>query len=416
MSAQTWLDAGVPANLVAFWQEHEVNPGLVPIEDQNRRYFRITRLGLETEQQTVASLKRTWPDSLLPAGLPNFYSVDASEGLSTSDVYSDGLIVGIDICSGAVIWHGLDVRPGHHVLDLCCAPGAKMSLLSELACSSDDAGSDSGSVTGVDPVDYRINVTRNVLRKYQCRSVRLFMTDGRSFSQLAPPSEAQIKEMQIEKGLDAIPPFKPLKVLELSSGGLLTPQAVRFTPHISAYAAESATKQKMKHFWDRPNLKWSSSFRPSFESYQLYDRVLVDAECTTDGAVRHHIQKARKEYDALAEQRERGIVHPYRTAKEVEDTVTLQQELLARGYQLLKAGGLLLYSTCSLLRVQNEGVLEHFLKAFPNAIIEPFDNLALMPTVVTQSSIPNALYLKGGNSLFAARIRKPAQRAPLAAE
>jgi predicted O-methyltransferase YrrM len=54
----------------------------------------------------------------------------------------------------------------------------KMLMLAEMACE--------GSVTGVDLSEHRLNVTRNVLRKYGAQRVRLFLAAGESFRVLAP--------------------------------------------------------------------------------------------------------------------------------------------------------------------------------------------------------------------------------------
>ena len=78
-----------------------------------------------------------------------------------------------------------------------------------------------------------------------------------------------------------------------------------------------------------------------------FDRVLVDAECSSDGALRHRsIEKNRQ----------------YSTATPWDDTnmnelIDLQKRLLYSGFRLLKDGGTLVYSTCSLSSKQNEEVV-----------------------------------------------------------
>jgi ubiquinone/menaquinone biosynthesis C-methylase UbiE len=59
-----------------------------------------------------------------------------------------------------------------------------MLMLSELV-------GEKGSVTGVDVSEHRMNVTRNVLRKYNAQRVRLFLTTGEDFNVLAPVRERQ---------------------------------------------------------------------------------------------------------------------------------------------------------------------------------------------------------------------------------
>ena len=79
----------------------------------------------------------------------------------------------------------------------------------------------------------------------------------------------------------------------------------------------------------------------------LYDRVLVDAECTHDGSIRHLEKYATCwGWDSL----ERRLLDQER----IQTITTLQGKLLRNGFRLLKPGGELVYSTCSLSQQQNE--------------------------------------------------------------
>jgi len=90
-----------------------------------------------------------------------------------------------------------------------------------------------------------------------------------------------------------------------------------------------------------------------------YDKVLVDAECTHDGSIKH-IQKFEfwgwKTLD-------RRVLDAERT----DNLLQLQLNLLSNGFRLLKTGGSLVYSTCSLTVAQNENVVQRFLSTQPSA-------------------------------------------------
>lgn len=75
-----------------------------------------------------------------------------------------------------------------------------------------------------------------------------------------------------------------------------------------------------------------------------FDRILLDAPCSGTGVIRRHpdIKLLRRETDVPA-------------------LIVSQERLLAALWPLLRPGGLLLYSTCSLLRVENEAVIGSFL-------------------------------------------------------
>jgi len=81
-----------------------------------------------------------------------------------------------------------------------------------------------------------------------------------------------------------------------------------------------------------------------------FDRILLDAPCSATGVIRRHPD-----------------VKVLRTASQVEELTRVQARLLAELWPCLQAGGLLLYTTCSLLRQENEGVIARFLESTPDA-------------------------------------------------
>lgn len=107
------------------------------------------------------------------------------------------------------------------------------------------------------------------------------------------------------------------------------------------------------------------TFCDSEVSSRGYDKVLVDAECTHDGSIRH-IQKFEQwGWTTL----QRRVLDAERT-----DSLTiLQLKLLSNGFKLLKVGGSLVYSTCSLTVAQNEDVVELFLKENASAELQEID-------------------------------------------
>lgn len=90
-------------------------------------------------------------------------------------------------------------------------------------------------------------------------------------------------------------------------------------------------------------------------SGEQYDRVLVDAECTHDGSFKHILKWCRRTGDA---NRTAGCC--FEQADE-ERLWNLQRRLIQNGFDLLRPGGRLVYSTCSLSKRQNEEVVDWFL-------------------------------------------------------
>jgi 16S rRNA (cytosine967-C5)-methyltransferase len=84
------------------------------------------------------------------------------------------------------------------------------------------------------------------------------------------------------------------------------------------------------------------------------DKVLVDAPCTNSGVVA-----------------KRPEVKDRVNKKVVARLARLQYDLLVNARSFLKPGGILVYSTCSILPRENEEVIEEFIKDYPEFEIEP---------------------------------------------
>lgn len=85
-----------------------------------------------------------------------------------------------------------------------------------------------------------------------------------------------------------------------------------------------------------------------------FDRVLVDAPCSGLGTLRRNPDlKWRFE------------------AADIAELNVKQTNILARAAKLTKAGGRLIYATCSLLQDENEAIAEAFLAANPDFILLP---------------------------------------------
>jgi 16S rRNA C967 or C1407 C5-methylase (RsmB/RsmF family) len=99
---------------------------------------------------------------------------------------------------------------------------------------------------------------------------------------------------------------------------------------------------------------------------KLFDYVLVDAECSTDGSLKH-MKERLKDTESKREETNTMLTDQAQLA----DLVNLQKRLIESGYRLLKPGGTLVYSTCSLSRDQNENVVKWLLDNMPDAFLIP---------------------------------------------
>jgi 16S rRNA (cytosine967-C5)-methyltransferase len=89
---------------------------------------------------------------------------------------------------------------------------------------------------------------------------------------------------------------------------------------------------------------------PTLSNGRLFDRVLVDAPCSSTGVIRRHPD-----------------IKLLRRASDVVAFAATQEQILRSAFGLLAPGGRLVYCTCSLLPAENEVVVERLLAADPSA-------------------------------------------------
>ena len=128
-------------------------------------------------------------------------------------------------------------------------------------------------------------------------------------------------------------PENDVTAIDISSDRLLQIQqnTDRLGLHATLVAADAADTN---HWWNG----------------QAFDRILIDAPCTGSGVIRRHpdIKLLR---------------HP----EDIDTLASKQQALLDNLWPLLKADGLMVYTTCSAFKKENEQQIEAFLQRHPDA-------------------------------------------------
>lgn len=122
-----------------------------------------------------------------------------------------------------------------------------------------------------------------------------------------------------------------------------------------------------------------------------FDKILLDAPCSGSGILNLENENIEKNF----------------TEELIERSVKLQETLLKKAIKILKVGGELIYSTCSILKEENEDLLERVLNK--NLELIPianniFENVPKLPVKLegTLCVMPNELY----EGFFVAKIRK----------
>lgn len=113
--------------------------------------------------------------------------------------------------------------------------------------------------------------------------------------------------------------------------------------------------QQIEQNTDRLNLQATliSSNANDVDSWwdgQLFDRILIDAPCSGTGVIRRHPD-----------------IKLLRRPEDIDSLAMQQKQLLDTLWPLLKEGGVLIYTTCSALKAENEHQVEQFLQRHPEA-------------------------------------------------
>lgn len=242
---------------------------------------------------------------------------------------------------------------------------------------------------------WHLDVRKNVLRKSpEFKRFQQFLvheTDVGSISRqeavsMIPPLFLDVHPDHLVLDMCAAPGSKTAQLIEaIHSPVTSKPDAFDPLPLGAVVANDSDTKRAhmLVHQAQRlpsPNLCVTNVDASSFPNVQVawkgpqptdkvvqrelkYDRILADVPCSGDGTLRKNI----------------AIWKDWTTGNGV-GLHALQTRILIRGLQLLRPGGRLVYSTCSLNPVENEAVVGAALRHFKNEV-ELVDCSDLLPAL-----------------------------------
>ena len=115
-----------------------------------------------------------------------------------------------------------------------------------------------------------------------------------------------------------------------------------------------------------------------------FDKILLDAPCSGTGVIRRHpdIKWLRRE-------------------KDIAQLTKVQAQMLDQAFSMLKPNGLLIYTTCSILKEENEEQIKAFMKRCPDVEFYPFEIKGQL--VNYYQRLPG---IDGADGFFYARLRK----------
>jgi len=206
-----------------------------------------------------------------------------------------------------------------------------------------------------------------------------------SLSSMIPPLVLNPKQKTDILDMAAAPGGKTTQIASLTHN-----QA-----YITACEAQPIRAEKLKFNLERQGTKNISVLvkdARKLDDYFRFDQILLDAPCSGSGTIQIHDEKS----------------YQYFTEKLITKSNETQTALLDKALTLLKSGQTMVYSTCSILRKENEEVIvksmkKHNIELLPLEI-SALDHATMLPTKLNHTLlIAPSTYFEG---FFIARLRK----------
>lgn len=119
------------------------------------------------------------------------------------------------------------------------------------------------------------------------------------------------------------------------------------------------------------------------------DRVLADVPCSGLGVLRRKVDARWR-----------------KTPEEIEKLPQLQYEILESAAQAVKTGGILVYSTCTVLKRENGNVVDRFLNEHKEFTLEPIDEFLPEKLRGRGKMLQLLPHLDHTDGFFIARLKK----------
>ena len=206
-----------------------------------------------------------------------------------------------------------------------------------------------------------------------------------SLSSMIPPIVVEPKEGENILDMAAAPGGKTTQMTNLSNNKAM----------ITACEKNKIRAERLKY-----NLEKQGASRVSvmlkdarkLDDFFSFDKILLDAPCSGSGTINSNDINLEKTF----------------TKELVDRSIKTQKELVKKAVKILKVNGELVYSTCSVLKEENEKVVEEILKLGNIEIVpideEKFKDIPLLPVTIegTICVCPTDLY----EGFFVAKLIK----------
>lgn len=206
-----------------------------------------------------------------------------------------------------------------------------------------------------------------------------------SLSSMLPPIILNPKEKENILDMAAAPGGKTTQMASLSNNKAM----------ITACEKNKIRAERLKY-----NLEKQGATRVSvmlkdarkLDNFFSFDKILLDAPCSGSGTISINNKKQCELF----------------TEELIERSIKTQKELISKANKILKLGGTLIYSTCSILKEENENIIKEILKSGEMELMpidkEIFKDIPELPVTIegTMCVCPSEMY----EGFFVAKLVK----------
>lgn len=200
-----------------------------------------------------------------------------------------------------------------------------------------------------------------------------------SLSSMLPPIVLEPREKENILDMTAAPGGKTTQMSAMTDN----------RAYITACEKNKIRAERLKYNLQKQGAKMVNVMQEDarkLSDYFSFDKILLDAPCSGSGT--------------------ENVLNVKFTEELIERSVKTQEELLKKALKILKPGGEMVYSTCSILKQENEDLLKKFLKKSKIEImpINLTDEIPMLPTTLkgTVCVCPTEIY----EGFFVAKIKK----------
>ena len=226
------------------------------------------------------------------------------------------------------------------------------------------------------------------VKEEQIRNLEIYKNGEiymQSLSSMLPPIVLDAKEGENILDMAAAPGGKTTQIAALANNKAL----------ITACEKNKIRCDRLEFNINKQGVKGINIMREdsrNLSDFFSFDKILLDAPCSGSGTLNILNEEYKK----------------YFTEELVNRSVKTQEILLRKALKILKNGGEMVYSTCSILKEENEEILNKVLKNEKVEIVkinlENYKGLPLLPVSIdgTMCVMPNELY----EGFFIAKLKK----------